>query len=85
MEIVQHCGMDVVHTFKAGPMDKHHYYIFDHIGKTGAREVYRPAPRFLSQTVARVRFFRDPYTEFRNKLGEEMDLFWVDSISPWVP
>ena len=68
MEIVHHCGVDVVHLFKIGPMDKQYYYIFDIKHKACVQEVYRPAPRFLFRDVARLRFFRDPYTGFSEQI-----------------
>jgi len=77
--VVSHRGVDVVHYDKVGEFDKHWYYVRDmQPGKMCLhREPYRPLPRFASRRLLRLQFFRDPYSEYCNKVGEERDPFWV--------
>jgi len=83
---VEHSGMDVVYYAKIGEQDKHRYYIYDIPGKwLPTRGVYRLAPRFLSTRSIRLAWFRRPYTEYKNKVFQEMDPLWVGSASHWVP
>ena len=77
--VLSHPGVDVVHYAKVGEIDKHAYYVRDRQpGKwLPVREAYRPAPRFTSRRLVRLEFFRHPYSEYCNKVGEERDPLWV--------
>ena len=83
---VEHPGVDVVHYGKVVEYDKHRYYVYDIPRKwLPTREVRRLAPNFLSTRKIRLAFFRHPYTEYKNKVFQEMDPPWVGSASHWVP
>ena len=87
MMVVSHPGVDVVHYAKVGEIDKHCYYVWGmQPGKwLPHRGAYRPDPRFSARRLVRLHFFRHPYSEYQNKVGEEMDPLWVGRASRWAP